>query len=472
MILSLKILIVSCVLTSSFINVRAKDSAQNVIKHNNVIVCNVQPWAIHWKGRGYFNVAEFNSTLCTHVVHYRCGLDKSTYKIKSIDPSTDLNVEEGGRDGYRSVANLKLRNHQLKTMVAVGGWEEGTESFSLMASSIRRRQTFVKSLVELLNKYNFEGVVINWKYPTRGGTPMDSLNYVYLLKDLQTAFKNNNWIIAVTLPGSLFFDVEKAYNIPEITKIVDFFIVMTYDYNGYWNKKLGHNSPLYEGKFGFDKTNNANYTMQYYVNMGIDKSKTLFGLPFYGRTYTMDDRRMHYIGDPSQNAPKLGPWTGETGQINYNEICAELKSTWTKVWDNNQLVPYAYKDDYWVSYDNAESITEKILYTIDNNFGGVSIYTIDMDDITGYCHNTTMYLLNTVNKVFEENYLNSSKRHGTIPSQKVDNDGPNLFPSMSTATIITRDIHKNDVSQVNTRIHPLIIAITVLIIMRFVTLVL
>lgn len=39
--------------------------------------------------------------------------------------------------------------------------------------------------------------------------------------------------------------IDVAYDIPEISKNVEFMSVMTYDYHGAWERRTGHVSPLY-----------------------------------------------------------------------------------------------------------------------------------------------------------------------------------------------------------------------------------
>jgi len=42
------------------------------------------------------------------------------------------------------------------------------------------------------------------------------------------------------------------------------------------------------------------------------------------------------------------------------QICALLRGGgWTSVWVDEQRVPYMYRDDQWVAYDNVNSVTYK-----------------------------------------------------------------------------------------------------------------
>ena len=39
--------------------------------------------------------------------------------------------------------------------------------------------------------------------------------------------------------------IATAYDVPQMYKYLDFVHVMCYDYHGQWDKKTGHNAPLY-----------------------------------------------------------------------------------------------------------------------------------------------------------------------------------------------------------------------------------
>ena len=67
----------------------------------------------------------------------------------------------------------------------------------------------------------------------------------------------------------------------------DFVHVMCYDYHGKWDKKTGHNAPLYPGES--QKSLNLEYTITYLLENGADPSKTVMGVPLYGRSFLLVD---------------------------------------------------------------------------------------------------------------------------------------------------------------------------------------
>lgn len=109
------------------------------------------------------------------------------------------------------------------------------------------RSKFVENVVQFVKKYKFDGFDLDWEYPAkRGGHPEDVKNLVLVLKDLRKRFDQENLILSVAV-GAAEATASISYDIPNLSKYVDFINLMTYDFHGAFDSdhKVGHHAPLY-----------------------------------------------------------------------------------------------------------------------------------------------------------------------------------------------------------------------------------
>lgn len=86
--------------------------------------------------------------------------------------------------GYAKFNGLKTYNKNLKTLLAIGGWNEGSARFSKLVDDEGKRKEFVKNAVKFLRQNNFDGLDLDWEYPAfrDGSKPDDKDNYASLVK--------------------------------------------------------------------------------------------------------------------------------------------------------------------------------------------------------------------------------------------------------------------------------------------------
>ena len=63
-------------------------------------------------------------------------------------------------------------------------------------------------------------------------------------EELSNALKPKGLLLSAAVSASQP-TIDKAYDVPSLSKNLDFINVMTYDFHGHWDKKTGHVSPLY-----------------------------------------------------------------------------------------------------------------------------------------------------------------------------------------------------------------------------------
>lgn len=298
--------------------------------------------------------------------------------IKHLDPYLDLK-EGGGLDYIQAVNALKNQNSKLKTMAVIGGYNEMSRKYSVVAANPALRRNFINSAVALLKKFNFDGLDLDWEYPAQrdSGNPSDKANFVTWLQELRAEFDKYGYLLTIAV-GSTSNIADTSYDIPQIAKVVDFIGLMTYDMHGAWDGQTGHNAPIQDsGPFSVDKA------VSYWIQKGAPASKLVLGLPSYGQSYTLASASNNGLGASTVGAGRSGPYTGQPGLLGFNEICSD--NGWNVVYSDANKSPYAFKGDQWVGFDNERSIGEKINYALSKNLGGVMMWSIETDDFRGDC---------------------------------------------------------------------------------------
>ncbi|EDW31122.1 GL20757 [Drosophila persimilis] len=371
-------------------------SGANAIEQNTrpaQVFCYLTSWSAKRPGAGKFQPENIDPKLCTHIVYAFATLQD--YKLTE---ATDDDPEN-----YESVIGLRDANPDLQILLAIGGWAFGSTPFKELTSNVFRMNQFVYEAIDFLRDYKFNGLDVDWEYP-RGAE--DRVAYLNLLKELRVAFEGEakssglpRLLLTAAVPAS-FEAIAAGYDVPEISKYLDFINVMTYDFHGQWERTVGHNSPLFalESATGYQKKLTVDYSAREWVKQGAPKEKLLIGMPTYGRSFELVNDTQFDIGSPSSGGGKAGKFTNEAGFLSYYEVCSFLAAdNTTLVWDSEQQVPFAYRGNQWVGFDDERSLKTKTEWLKEQGFGGIMVWSIDMDDFSGRCGSGKYPLLNALN---------------------------------------------------------------------------
>jgi chitinase len=261
------------------------------------------------------------------------------------------------------------------------------EKFAHLAADPKLTREFIESALELVIRYGFDGIDIDWEYPA----PDQAQAFTALLKELHGAAKDTTLLNAVrkkwgkqqstdTLLVTIAAPAtaqRNNLNIKKVHQFLDWINLMTYDYHGAWpgSVETDHNAPLTAVK----------ETVAYYLDQGVPPDKLVLGMALYGRSFAgvalepVDSENPGLFHTFKGPGPSTNP--EEPGMILYHTIYERYltKSTGFKMyWDSERQVPYLYNQSTgdFISYDNARSLRAKSDLVKKEKLGGIMFWPL------------------------------------------------------------------------------------------------
>jgi chitinase len=279
-------------------------------------------------------------------------------------------------ENFAVLNSLKRDNPSLTIVISVGGWTWSGD-FSDMALTKQSRKLFIESAVKYVEKYELDGVDIDWEYPGMAGDnnrfrPEDKQNYTRLLKELRARFdeeqKKLHRHLVTSIATGASTDFLEHTEMAKVQRYVDTVNLMSYDYYvPSWDKTTGHHAPLFTNPADPKKIS-ADRTVHEYESAGVPPGKLVLGVPFYGKSWTQVPDQNHGLFQPGKEAPNT--------YLPYSAMTNLQNSGYIRYWDASASAPYLYNHDTqtFISYDDPESLNKKCEYVIDRKLAGVMFW--------------------------------------------------------------------------------------------------
>ena len=266
---------------------------------------------------------------------------------------------------------------------------DGTDELVLAGylTKAETRTTIVKSIVDLVNKNEFDGIDLDFEgfafVDANTTWAKTAPNWVLFIKELSAQLHASQKILSVSSPYAFNpSEKQKGYTVyawAEIASSIDRLRIMTYDYSV---AKPGPIGPIEWSE----------KTLQYAVSI-LPSSKVFIGLPGYGRDWITS-----VVGTCPVSAPP-GITVGAKAAVfkmNYANAKAAIDLA-TPIFDvKNSEATYSYVQSFngvsakgtattctvsrTVWYQNDRSYTERMNLVAKYRLGGAALWTLGMED--------------------------------------------------------------------------------------------
>ncbi|KAJ3239456.1 hypothetical protein HDU81_005899 [Chytriomyces hyalinus] len=290
------------------------------------------------------------------------------YAFASLEPTGTIKLPTDDKKVLPSFA-ASAHAGNAKAILSIGGW--GVHPFSTAFNTASGIATFAASVSDVLDRYGFDGVDVDWEYPGQESAPgnpwlpQDSTNFLKALKALRAALPGK--VISAAVPVFTWADAngEGLTNLVEYANVLDFISIMAYDVNE-GDDFTGANAPLIQNKnnLGAAKAN-VRDSIATWVATGFPLSKIVLGTPFYGHAMTPD---VPFTASTDVSDIYVKKRVSSDSQtISFDSIYSltqDATGAWLKRFDTWTQTPWLYNLDTntLISYDDARSIEVKARY--------------------------------------------------------------------------------------------------------------
>jgi GH18 family chitinase len=324
---------------------------------------------------------------------------KNVYSCALHDPAD----ETGPSGTLQKLKQLKAANPNLKVLISIGG-ALGSSEFP-NASSEQYVDAFAQSCVNLFiggqfatstptTPGLFDGIDIDWEFPTKTTTGQPNIQYTRLLEAFQDQLSlvvaqqhlNKHFLLTSAISPNNGPDGQQQYidlsntSANGATQRVDFFNVMTYDYAGSWNTAPTSTAPL----------NSIETNIADLMSQGVPASKLVLGVPFYGVDYSGQNK---FSGDSGGTplstllsqayAVPVLTASASTQDTNYADIMSQTSGATVQYDGSGSAWAFDPATDLLWVYDDANTLQAKGVWANSQHLLGMMTWDITKDSQSG-----------------------------------------------------------------------------------------
>ncbi|EFO83141.1 hypothetical protein CRE_12997 [Caenorhabditis remanei] len=286
------------------------------------------------------------------------------------------------------VKRARFLKPALKVMVSIGGAID-YQHIPVVAADEGKRKYLARSIKEFIKHHKVDGVDIFWKWPTKNE---NREAFVLMLQEIRNVLDEisnpeNPYLLTAVTPNYDWPWYRDTLDLNGVIGLVDFVNVWSVRYYGFfdskWGAYTGPPSPLYSG-LGEYENSNVDWTMKLYTCTSKQPGKVNMGVPFFGAYWKNVEGPIDAKGEMWFTAkPRTeGKFDFDGDYISWRDMEPFGWNLSSTKWHQETKTPYIWdpEKNEFLGFENPRSLKEKAQYTIDKNLGGITIWSLEMDD--------------------------------------------------------------------------------------------
>ncbi|XP_059477513.1 probable chitinase 10 [Neocloeon triangulifer] len=254
-----------------------------------------------------------------------------------------------------------------------------------------KRKLFVTSVLEIIDKYNMTGFLLNWQYPTywensvsAKGKLEDYLNFPQLAEALSESLREKNRTLHCFGTNSMAFLL--FFNFKKLEGLIDTWMLPAFHFEGGWSYATAISSYV----------RRAEAMISGYSKM-INPEKIELGIPTIFLPLVAEQNSNKKLGSPFRASAKANERLSR-----FRWLCEEAAKGGMQIVHNetDKINSYAYVNNDWVSFESTMTAANKATLVELKNLAGVYVPYITADDFDGMACNCGKYpILRAINNV-------------------------------------------------------------------------
>ncbi len=312
-------------------------------------------------------IDSFPTEKLTHIIYSFCHLNGNRLWVNNANDTAVI----------KHLVALKEKHPKLKVILSLGGWG-GCKTCPDAFSTDSGRREFAQSTKDLTDYFHTDGIDLDWEYPSLENVPgypfgpADKDNFTEVIRLLRKDLGRKPEISFAA--GGFTSYLQTSIDWKQVTPLVNYINLMTYDLINGYATQTGHHTALYSRPGQVESTDHA---VRWLDSAGVPLNKVAIGMAFYARVFEHVDSVNNGLDRPCHFLRG----------VSYKDQRIELSqdSGYVYHWDSVAQAPYMYnaRQQLFASFDDSVSIRIKTEYAVKKGLGGVMFWQLPEDRFSG-----------------------------------------------------------------------------------------